>query len=48
MLEGGEQSMKMSRYSLEQVAIALRPVKKGTPIAKVHRCMGIAGRTFFQ
>ena len=40
--------MKMSRYSPEQIAIALRLVENGTPVANVRRKIGIAERPLYQ
>jgi putative transposase len=40
--------MKMSRYTEEQIAFALRQVESGTPVAEVIRKMGITEPTFYR
>ena len=43
--EGEEARMKKSRYSEEQIAIALRQVEAGAPVAEVCRKMQVAEST---
>ncbi len=40
--------MKKSRYTLEQIAFALRQAERGTPVVAVCRKMGIAEQTFYR
>ena len=40
--------MKSSRYSPEQVALAMRQAESGTPVPEVCRKMGIAEQTFYR
>ena len=40
--------MKKSRYSEEQIAMALRQVEAGAPVAEVCRKMQVAESTFFR
>jgi putative transposase len=40
--------MKSSRYSPEQVALAMRHAESGTPVAEVCRKMRIAEQTFYR
>ena len=40
--------MKNSRYTLEQIAFALRQAESGTPVVAVCRKMGIAEQTFYR
>jgi len=40
--------MKSSRYSVEQVAFAMRQAESGTPVSEVCRKMGIAEQTFYR
>jgi putative transposase len=40
--------MKKSRYSEEQIAMALRQVEAGAPVAEVCRKMRVAESTFFR
>jgi putative transposase len=39
--------MKRSRYTEEQIAVALRQAESGTPVAEVIRKMGITEPTFY-
>ena len=38
--------MKKSRFSVEQIAMALRQVEASTPVAEICRKMGISENTF--
>ena len=40
--------MKSSRYTVEQIAFAMRQAESGTPIPKVCWKMGIAEQTFYR
>ncbi len=40
--------MKSSRYTLEQVAFAMRQAESGTPVPEVCRKMGIAEQIFYR
>jgi putative transposase len=40
--------MKKSRYMDEQIALALKQAKTGTPIAEVTRRMGTPEQTFYR
>ncbi|BCA61049.1 hypothetical protein HMP09_0283 [Sphingomonas sp. HMP9] len=40
--------MKISRYTDEQIAFALKQAETGTPVAEVIRRMGIAEQTFYR
>ena len=40
--------MKSSRYTAEQIAIALRQAEGGTPVLEVCRKMGVAEQTFYR
>jgi putative transposase len=40
--------MKKTRYTEEQIAIVLRQVESGTPVAEVIRKMGITEPTFYR
>lgn len=43
----GEDTMKRSKFSEEQVAYALRQVESGTPVADVCRQLGVSEATFY-
>jgi putative transposase len=43
----GEDTMKRSKFSEEQVAYALRQVESGTPVADVCRQFGVSEATFY-
>ena len=40
--------MKATRYTDEQIALALRQVATGTPVQEVIRKMGISEQTFYR
>ena len=40
--------MKSSRYTAEQIAIALRQAEGGMPVLEVCRKMGVAEQTFYR
>ena len=40
--------MKSSRYTVEQIAIALKQAEGGTPVLEVCRKMGVAEQTFYR
>jgi len=40
--------MKNSRYTVEQIAFALRQAESGTPVIEVCRKMGISEQTFYR
>ncbi|MFC2042490.1 transposase [Chloroflexota bacterium] len=40
--------MKSSRYTTEQVALAMRQAETGTPVPEICRKMGIAEQTFYR
>jgi putative transposase len=40
--------MKSSRYTSEQIALALRQAEGGTPVLEVCRKMGVAEQTFYR
>ena len=40
--------MKSSRYTSEQIAIALKQAEGGTPVLEVCRKMGVAEQTFYR
>lgn len=40
--------MKISRYSAEQVAFAMRQAESGTPVSEICRKMGIVEQTFYR
>ena len=40
--------MKSSRYTVEQVAFAMRQAESGTSVAEICRKMGIAEQTFYR
>ena len=40
--------MKNSRYTAEQIAIALKQAEGGTPVLEVCRKMGVAEQTFYR
>jgi len=40
--------MKKSRFTVEQVAFAMRQAESGTPVAEVCRKMGITEQTFYR
>ena len=40
--------MKTSRYTPEQVTIALRQVESGTPVPEVFRKLGVSEQTFYR
>ena len=40
--------MKKSRYTEEQIALALKQAELGTPVEEVCRKLGIAEQTFYR
>ena len=40
--------MRTSRFSVEQIALALRQVDAGTPVADIYRKLEIAEATFYR
>ena len=40
--------MKNSRYTVEQIAFALRQAESGTPVIDVYRKTGISEQTFYR
>lgn len=40
--------MKKSRYTEEQIAVALKQAETGTPVAEVIRRMGVSEQTFYR
>jgi putative transposase len=44
----GEDQMKKSAYTAEQITYALRQVEAGTPVAEVCRKLGISEQTFYR
>jgi len=46
--EGGNQPMRPSKFSEDEIVRALRQVKDGTPAAQVCRKLGITETTFFR
>ena len=40
--------MKSSRYTVEQVAFAMRQAESGVPVPEICRKMGIAEQTFYR
>ena len=40
--------MKKSRFTEEQIALALKQAETGTPVAEVIRRMGISEQTFYR
>lgn len=40
--------MKISRFSAEQVAFAMRQAESGTPVSEICRKMGIVEQTFYR
>jgi putative transposase len=45
---GKELEMKKSRYTDEQIAVALKQAETGTSVAEVIRRMGISEQTFYR
>jgi putative transposase len=43
----GDEDMKKSRYTEEQIAFALRQAESGTPVADVCRQMGVSEASFY-
>jgi putative transposase len=43
----GDEDMKKSRYTEEQIAFALRQAEAGTPVADVCRQMGVSEASFY-
>jgi putative transposase len=43
----GDEDMKKSRYTEEQIAFALRQAEGGTPVADVCRQMGVSEASFY-
>jgi putative transposase len=43
----GDEGMKKSRYTEEQIAFALRQAEGGTPVADVCRQMGVSEAPFY-
>src|SRR5688572_18923767 len=43
----GDEDMKKSRYTEEQIACALRQAASGTPVADVCRQMGVSEASFY-
>jgi putative transposase len=43
----GDEGMKKSRYTEEQIAFALRQAEGGTPVADVCRQMGVSEASFY-
>jgi putative transposase len=44
----GEDQMKQSAFTEEQIAYTLRQVEAGTPVAEVCRKLGVSEQTFYQ
>jgi putative transposase len=47
VLSKGDEGMKKSRYTEEQIAFALRQAEGGTPVADVCRQMGVSEASFY-
>jgi putative transposase len=47
VLSTGDEGMKKSRYTEEQIAFALRQAEGGTPVADVCRQMGVSEASFY-
>ena len=45
---GGRLQMRKSKYTEEQVAMALRQAEAGTPVAEICRKLGITETTFYR
>jgi putative transposase len=43
-----EHAVKMSRFTGEQIACAMKQAETGTPVAEVIRRMGISEQTFYR
>jgi hypothetical protein len=40
--------MRKSRFTVEQIAYALRQAETGTPVAQVRRAMGVSEQAFYR
>jgi putative transposase len=40
--------MKRKRYSVAQIAFALRQAERGTPVAEILRKLGVSEQTFYR
>jgi len=47
VLSTGDEGMKKSRYTEEQIGFALRQAEGGTPVADVCRQMGVSEASFY-